>query len=113
MILYTMTCDVDAMYDLGETDSVFPNNRAAVKRLIDDQIVMGEVLYCKTPLVDFDNVASALDRSNATKYDAQIDNILSAVALTYNTGNKLTVEDAIDSLKKRVSEGIEDFKTEE
>ena len=111
--LYTMTCDVDAMYDLGETDSVFPNNRAAVKRLIDDQIVMGEVLYCKTPLVDFDNVASALDRSNATKYDAQIDNILSAVALTYNTGNKLTVEDAIDSLKKRVSEGIEDFKTEE
>lgn len=113
LILYTMTCDEDTMYDLGETDSVFPNNKAAVKRLIDDQIVMGEVLYCKTPLEIFDNVASNLDRSNATKYDAQIDSILNAVALTYNTGNKSTVAEAIESLKARVSENIEDLKITE
>lgn len=113
LILYTMTCDEDAMYDLGETDSVFPNNQAAVKRLIDDQIVMGDVLYGKTPLEIFDNVAKTLDRSNATKYDSQIDGILNAVALTYNTGNKSSVDEAIESLKARVSDSIEDFKTEE
>lgn len=113
LILYTMTCDEDAMYDLGETDSVFPNNQASVQRLIDDQIVMGDVLYGKTPLAIFDDVSKNLDRSNATKYDTQIDSILNAVALTYNTGNKSSAEDAIASLKTRVSDSIEDLKTEE
>lgn len=109
LILYTMTCDEDTMYDLGVTDSVFPNNMAAVQRLIDDHIVMGEVLYGKTPLEIFNDVALKLDRSNATKYDAQIDGILNAVALTYNTGNKSSIDDALNSLKVRVSEGVEDL----
>ncbi|MDD6328564.1 MAG: hypothetical protein Q4D54_06530 [Eubacteriales bacterium] len=109
LLLYTMTCDEDAMYDLCETDDDFPNNQAAVSRLIADGVTMGDVyLNGQAPLETFDVIAKQLDRSNATEYDTEIEEYFLAVSHTYNTGNKSTLEDAIESLRKRVEEGVDE-----
>lgn len=113
LLLYTMTCDEDAMYDLGATDNDLPNNQAAVQQLLADEVVLGEVLVCETPYETFDEVAKQLDRGNATKYDTLIDGYLDAVSLTYNTGNKATIEAALESLQKRVEDGIEELAGDE
>jgi len=106
LLMYTLCCDEDAMYDLYEDDTDFPNNVVAVEHLLADGVGDHEKLGYQNPVSIMDAAAKQLDRSNATIYDSEIAEYITAVAASYNTGNLATLEDAYNSIQKRADEGI-------
>lgn len=103
LVIYTLTCDEEAMYDLYAIDGDFPNNSIAVEKLIADGVGAIEKLDGTNPCAAFHEGAQKIDLSNSTAFDSQINNCLSTVSGMYNTGELSSVEDAIAELKAQVA----------
>lgn len=112
LVLYTMACDEEAMYDLFAKDTDYPNNQAAVQKLMDDGVGALEKLGGQNPLEAYDATAKKVEIKIATSYDSQCNNIMSDVAGKYSTGEIASVEAAVADIKAQVSATITDVTVE-
>ncbi|MCM1272483.1 MAG: extracellular solute-binding protein [Clostridium sp.] len=112
LVIYTLCCDEEAMYDLFAKDTDYPNNQAAVKKLMDDGVGALDKLGGQNPLEAYDATAKKVEIKIATSYDSQINNIMSDVSGKYNSGEIASVEAAVADLKAQVSATITDITVE-
>lgn len=109
LVIYTLCCDEEAMYDLFAKDTDYPNNQASVQKLIADGVGPLEKLGGQNPLAAYDETAKKVDIKIATSYDSQINNIMSDVSGKYNQGEFDSVDAAIADIKSQVAATITDI----
>lgn len=112
LVLYTMCCDEEAMYDIFAQDTDFCNNQAAVAKLIADGKGSLEKLGGQNPLEMYDAAAKGLSLKNATSYDNIFNAYLDTASQSYNSGELATVDDAIVNIKEQVSAAYSDIVVE-
>ena len=112
LVIYTLCCDEEAMYDLFAKDTDYPNNQASVKKLMDDGVGALDKLGGQNPLEAYDATAKKVSAEIATSYDSQVNNIMSDVSGKYNSGEIASVEAAVADLKAQVSATITDITVE-
>lgn len=112
LVMYTLTCDEDAMYDMWVDDGDYPNNMIAAEKAIAEGAGALDKLDGQNPVEAFHEGAQMIDLKNSTSYDSQINNCLSTVSTSYNTGVDATIDDAIADLKGQVSATITDIVVE-
>ncbi len=113
LLIYTLTCDEDVMYDMIKNgDEGCTNNQAAVAKAIANGDGANDKLDGQVLTAVFDEGAKAIDMSKSTAYDSQINTILSTVSTSYNTGDDATIDDAIADLKQQVASTITDVVVE-
>ena len=106
LVIYTLTCDEEAMYDLWAIDGDYPNNMLAVEQILADGVGAIEKLDGTNPAQAFHDGAQMIDLSNSTAFDSQINNCLSTVSTSYNIGDYATLDDAIIGLKEQVAAAV-------
>lgn len=111
LVIYTLCCDDDVMYDLYADDYDFPNNQAAVAQLIADGVGANDILGGQDPLEYWDSVAKGISLENATSYDATFNGYLDSAAATYWSEGQ-SVDDAIASIKEQVANAYSDITVE-
>lgn len=113
LLIYTLTCDTDVMYDMAANgDEGCPNNQAAVEKAIADGVGANDKLDGQNLLTTFNEGAKTIDMSKSTKYDSQINTSLSTVSTSYNTGEYGSVDEAIAALKADVAATLTDVTVE-
>lgn len=112
LVLYTMCCDTEAMYDIFAQDTDFCNNQAAVAQLIADGKGALDKLGGQNPLEMYDAAAKGLSLKNATSYDNIFNAYLDTASQSYNSGDLATVDDAIINIKEQVSAAYSDIVVE-
>lgn len=112
LLIYTLTCDTDAMYDIISKDADFCNNQEAVAKAIENGDGALDKLDGQNPYEAFDAGAKMIDMSKSTAYDSQINNSLSTVSGSYNNGEYANVDEAIAALKADVAATITDITVE-
>lgn len=112
LLIYTLTCDTDAMYDIIKDDADFCNNQEAVARAIANGDGALDKLDGQNPYEAFDAGAKMIDMSKSTAYDSQINNSYSTVSGGYNTGKYANIDEAVAALKADVAATITDIVVE-
>ncbi len=103
LLIYTLCCDEEVMYDLYADDYDFPNNQASVAQLIADGVGANDILNGQNPLEAWDECAKGLSLDCATAYDATFNGYLDVAAAAYNTGEVDSVDAAVASIKSQVA----------
>ena len=109
LVVYTLCCDEDVMYDLYADDYDFPNNKASVQRLIADGKGSNPILGGQDPLVTWDSVGQGISLKNATSYDATFNGYLDSAASSYWSGSLDSVDAAIANIKEQVANAYSDI----
>jgi ABC-type glycerol-3-phosphate transport system substrate-binding protein len=112
LVLYTMCCDVDTMYNIFDIDTDFCNNKQSVANLIADGKGALDKLGGQNPLEAYDAGAKGLSLDMATSYDATFNSYLDSAAAGYNAGDYATIDDAIVYIKEQVSAAYSDIVVE-
>ncbi len=112
LLIYTLCCDEDVMYDLYADDYDFPNNQASVAQLIADGLGSNPILNGQDPLEQWDEAAKGLTLDCATSYDATFNGYLSSASAAYNSGDYDSVDSAIAYIKEQVANAYSDITVE-
>lgn len=103
LVIYTLTCDSEAAYDLITVSGDFPNNTVAIEQAIAN----GDSLAGYDGILEtFYESAQMIDMSNSTQYDSQINTSLSTVCSSYVTGEYASTDEAIAALKADVAASV-------
>lgn len=108
LLVYTLCCDTDVMYDLYADDYDFPNNQAAVANLIADGVGANPILDGQDPLAAWDEAAKGLSLQYATSYDATFNGYLDSAASTFWAEGQ-SVDDAVANIKEQVANAYSDI----
>lgn len=108
LVVYTLCCDTDVMYDLYADDFDYPNNQESVANLIADGVGANPILDGQDPLVAWDAAAKEISLENATSYDATFNGYLDSAASTFWAEGQ-EVDDAIASIKEQVANAYSDI----
>ncbi|MGN0151810.1 MAG: hypothetical protein ACI39Q_04985 [Wujia sp.] len=108
LVVYTLCCDTDVMYDLYADDYDFPNNQESVANLIADGVGANPILNGQDPLAGWDEAAKGLSLKNATSYDATFNGYLDSAASTFWAEGQ-SVDDAVANIKEQVSNAYSDI----
>lgn len=108
LVVYTLCCDTDVMYDLYADDYDFPNNQEAVANLIADGVGSNPILDGQDPLVGWDEAAKGLSLQYATSYDATFNGYLDSAASTFWAEGQ-SVDDAVANIKEQVANAYSDI----
>ena len=111
LVLYTLCCDEDVAYDLYADDYDFPNNQAAVQKLIADGVGSNPILGGQNPLEAWDEAAKGISLQYATSYDATFNGYLDSAASTFWAEGQ-SVDDAIANIKEQVANAYSDITIE-
>lgn len=112
LVLYTMCCDTEVMYNIFDQDMDFTNNQAAIAQLIADGKGSLDKLGGQNPLEMYDAAAKGLSLKNATSYDNIFNAYLDTASQSYNSGDLATIDDAIVNIKEQVSAAYSDIVVE-
>lgn len=112
LLIYTICCDEEVAYDLYAIDYDYPNNQAAVARLIADGKGSNPILNGQDPLVQWDALAKNISLKNATSYDATFNGYLDSASSAYNSGELSSVDAAIANIKSQVANAYSDITVE-
>lgn len=103
LILYTLCCDADFMYSMGEGDTPdFVNNTAAIDKLIADGNGESAILGGQNAFEVWLDAASGISLKNATDYDAVFNGYMDTASAAYNSGELKTIDDAVANIKSQV-----------
>ena len=109
LVVYTLCCDTDVMYDLYADDYDFPNNKEAVANLIKDGKGSNPILDGQDPLEAWNEAADGLSLQYATSYDATFNGYLDNAATAYCTGKVDSVDAAVANIKEQVANAYDDI----
>lgn len=112
LVLYTLCCDEEVMYNIFDKDMDFVNNQKVVAQLIADGKGAMEKLGGQNPLEMYDAAAKKIDLSTASSMDSVINNYIHTASEAYNTGEAKTVDDAIIKIKEQVMAAYSDIVVE-
>lgn len=101
LIMKTLCCETDTMYDIAEKTLDYVNNKEAVNKLIADKKGSYEFLGGQDFLSVFAPLAEKVDVSWMSAYDQKINTALDTQLKAYASGKK-DQKGAIDALKKAV-----------
>lgn len=105
LVLYTLTCDTEAMTSIVETDLDYVNNKEAIATAIADGAGTTDLLGDQNPLEIWTELADGIDLSAATSYDSAMNGYLDNAVAAYNTGEIASFDDAIANIKDQVRAG--------
>lgn len=108
LVVYTLCCDEDVAYNLYKDDYDFPNNQAAVEKLIADGVGANPILDGQNPLEAWNEGAKGISLQYATSYDATFNGYLDSAASTFWADGQ-AVDDAIASIKEQVANAYSDI----
>lgn len=112
LVLYTMCCDTETMYNIFAIDTDFCNNQEAVAQLIADGQGPLEKLGGQNPLEMYDAAAKNISLPYASSFDSTMNNYIAVASEAYNTGDAATVDDAILKIKEQVMAAYSDIVVE-
>lgn len=112
LVLYTLCCDEEVMYNLSADTLDFVNNQAAVQKLIADGKGESPVLGGQDPLVTWDAAAKGINLKNATEYDSTFNGYMDNASGAYNSGEFATAEDAVESIKSKIRDAYQGLTVE-
>lgn len=112
LVLYTICCDTDVMYNMSDETLDFVNNQESIKRLIDDGKGETPILGGQNPLGIWDTVAKNANGKYATEFDMVFGEFVDDAVYGLNTGQYVTVEDAVTYIKEQIKAYYPDFSVE-
>lgn len=101
LIMKTLCCDTDVMYNMAKETLDYVNNKASVQKMIDEGLGSYEFLGGQDFLAVFSPLAEDVDVSWMSAYDQKITDQLDVQVKEYATGKK-DKETAIADFKKGV-----------
>lgn len=107
-VAYYMACDEDHLYDqaVSPDHMNFPNNKVVGAKLIEANEGSMDKLGGQNPYPLYDSLLGTLDLSLSTKYDVTINGYLDAAVIGYANGDFATVDEAKDSIRTAVLDGL-------
>lgn len=112
LVLYTLCCDAEAMYDMYDIDMDFCNNKLAVRNLIADGKGSLEKLGGQSPLAIYDASARGVHLDIATQYDYSFNGYADSASDSYNSGDLPTIDDAIAYIKDSIASNYSEIVVE-
>lgn len=101
LIMKTLCCDTDTMYNIASDTLDYVNNKASVQKMIDDKKGAYEFLGGQDFLAVFSPLAEKVDVSWMSAYDQKINTALDTQVKAFAAGDK-DKDKAIDDLKAAV-----------
>ena len=100
------------MYDMYDIDMDFCNNKLAVRNLIADGKGSLEKLGGQSPLAVYDAGAREIHLDMATHYDYSFNGYVDSASDSYNSGDLLTIDDAIAYIKDSIASNYSEIVVE-
>lgn len=105
LVLYTLCCDTDTMYKMGNETLDFVNNKASVQKQIANGIGRTPELGGANPLQTWYNVAMKIQAKHETEYDSVFRGYVDFASMAYNEGSITTLNGAVSSVKSMIKDG--------
>ncbi len=102
LVLYTLCCDTDVMYQMQCDNIDFVNNTDALDRAISSGYGSTDILGGANPLSTWKNNGEVINSNNLCDYDVAFYNYILDASWNYNHGNLSSVDDAISQIKNSI-----------
>ena len=102
LVLYTLCCDTDVMYQLSDETLDYVNNKAAVDKMIADGLGSAYVLGNQDVLSIWQETAKKIDGKNYSIYDIELEWLAKSSCEMYKEGMCATAEEAVNDFKAQV-----------
>ncbi len=112
LVLYTLCCDTDVMYEMQCDNVDFVNNTAAIDKAISDGYGNADILAGANPLKVWKENALKINGGESNMYDYTIFSMFQTASWDYNHGYTSSADEAIEQIKSELRSSYSELKVD-